>query len=121
MENENDSSTQLELSSLRTSLKKSSGHPDPALDCWMQISACVAHYGEGLEKCFGRNQKMASKEKELKLQKFVRDSSTQLELSSLRTSLKGMPVVIQSPVAKSPHFVPVHVGAARQALGIRYD
>eukprot|EP00956_Cyclotella_meneghiniana_P006317 scaffold8272_cov22-Cyclotella_meneghiniana.AAC.1 len=27
----------------------------------------------------------------------------------------------QAPVAKSPHFAPAHVGAARQASGIWYD
>eukprot|EP00956_Cyclotella_meneghiniana_P000358 scaffold432_cov69-Cyclotella_meneghiniana.AAC.16 len=32
-----------------------------------------------------------------------------------------MPVVSQSPVAKSPHFAPAHGGAARQASGMWYD
>eukprot|EP00956_Cyclotella_meneghiniana_P001402 scaffold1537_cov37-Cyclotella_meneghiniana.AAC.1 len=36
------------------------------------------------------------------------------------TQEQGMPVVIQSPVAKSPHFAPAHV-VARQASGIRYN
>eukprot|EP00956_Cyclotella_meneghiniana_P015352 scaffold23399_cov54-Cyclotella_meneghiniana.AAC.1 len=30
---------------------------------------------------------------------------------------QGLPVVIQSPVAKSPHFAPAHGGPARQASG----